>query len=520
MAVSSLDSAWADISQTQIGSLIRQITQHSDILPGDAPSYEICKALYIAHPLGGKMTEAPIKLAQSQERELAIPGGPEEELIREFQEQWEELDCNGAILNLKTQSRMYGIATVGCISEGADPTQPLFDEGFWKRPISFNIWDPLNTSGSLTTSQNPNSPYFQKHGGIVVAGQHYHRSRTRTAYNGISIYIAWTNSAFGYVGRSVYQRAFYPLKSFLNSMITDDLVTLKAGLIIAKMKQPGVITNEYMQKMFGQKRQILKEAKTGNVLSIDVDEAIETLNMMNIDGAYGMCRSNIIKNIATAEDMPAKFLTQETFVEGFGEGTQDAYAVASFIDQVRLDMKDDYKYFDTIVQRRAWNEEEFYPRIQSRFPDKYGNRSYKDAFYTWQKDFKATWPSLIKEPDSDKVQVDDVRLKAIIAIVQVLSPLLDPDNQARVLTYFEDAINNFEHLFGGAKLVLDMDAAQAHLAELEERSKDAASLAEMENVEKPQKPFSGHDSAALVTSLVDKLNRMGNERPRHRAVLR
>lgn len=520
MATSSYTSAWADIAQTQVGSLIRQITQHSDILPGDAPSYEICKALYIAHPLGGKMTEGPIKLALSQERELAIPGGPEEELIRAFQEQWEELDCNGAVLNLKTQSRMYGIATVGCISENTDPTKPLFDEGFWKRPLSFNIWDPLNTSGSLTTSQNPNSPYFQKHSDVVVAGQAYHRTRTRTVYNGISIYIAWTTSAFGYVGRSSYQRAFYPLKSFLNSMITDDLVTLKAGLIVAKMKQPGTIANEYMRQLFGGKRQLLKEAKTGNVLSIDVDEAIETLNMMNIDGAYGMCRNNIIKNIATAEDMPARFLTQESYVEGFGEGTQDAYAVASYIDQLRIEMKDDYKYFDNIVQRRAWNEEEFYPTIQRRFPEKYGNRSYKDAFYTWQKDFKGTWPSLIKEPDSDKVQVDDVRLKAIIAIVQVLSPLLDPDNQARLLTYFEDAINNFEHLFGGAKLVLDMDAAQSHLAELEERSKDTQSVAEMENVMKPPKPFSGHDSAELVTSLVDKLNRLGNERIRQRVTLR
>ena len=69
--------------------------------------------------------------------------------------------------------------------------------------------------------------------------------------------------------------------------------------------------------------------------------------------------------------MPAKMLTQESFVEGFGEGTQDAYAVAQYVDRQRIEMQPIYEWFDIICMYRAWNPE-FYEGIRKRYDAEYG----------------------------------------------------------------------------------------------------------------------------------------------------
>ena len=59
-------------------SPLMQMLMGEDIQPGTEPSYQLCKTIYIYHPLGGKMAEGPIKLAQSQERKVTIQGAPDE----------------------------------------------------------------------------------------------------------------------------------------------------------------------------------------------------------------------------------------------------------------------------------------------------------------------------------------------------------------------------------------------------------------------------------------------------------
>ena len=45
--------------------------------------------------------------------------------------------------------------------------------------------------------------------------------------------------------------------------------------------------------------------------------------MQNVYAAGTYSRTNIIKDIASAAEMPAKLLDNETLVAGFGEGTED-----------------------------------------------------------------------------------------------------------------------------------------------------------------------------------------------------
>ena len=281
------------------------------------------------------------------------------------------------------------------------------------KDLYFNKLDPLNLAGSIVTNQNPNAPDFQKPlAYATAAGQPYHPSRSVVVFNGTPIYLSFQSSAFGFTGRSVFRRALYPMKSFIQSMITDDMVTYKAGLLVTKMKPAGSIVNRLMQQASAIKRQYLQTGGTNNVLSIDIDESIEALNLTNTDTAMTTARDNIIANIAAASDVPALLLKDEAFTQGFGEGTEDAKAIVQYVDGVREEMRTLYKFFDNIVMHRAWNKE-FFQTVQNAYPDLYSGKTYEQTFYQWKNAFKAEWETLMEEPESEKVKVWEIKVKSI-----------------------------------------------------------------------------------------------------------
>lgn len=495
------------VSITNVGSTLNDILTADDIRPGDEPSYQICKAIYIGHPLGAKMAEAPIRLAQADDREIVVPTGPEA-VVEEWKEEWKRLEATRIILNVGTTARMYGIASVamGEMENGKprETVEPVKLSELHKYDLFFNVLDPLNTSG-LIVDQDPNSPTFQKQrGDMHVAGRRWHRSRTCTMMNEESIYIAWTSSAFAFAGRSVYQRAFFPLKSFIKSMITDDMVVTKAGLLVAKMEAPGSIIDRTMKFFQGVRRSLLRQARTENVLSIGTTESIETLNMQNLDKAHSTARDNIIKNIATAADMPAKLLTQEAFVLGFGEGSEDAKAIAQYIDRVRIELQPLYDFFDIIVMYRAWNPD-WYKTIQELYPETYADKPYEVAFQSWKNSFQATWPSLIKEEPSEAAKVDDINAQRALNVVQVMAPLVDPVNRARLIEWFEDQVNAMEHMFTGADLHFDMDELERHLEEQDEQQQQMGAGDQFEDQGLAQEEHSKFPSVGMDSARVSSL---------------
>jgi len=444
------------VSSTALGNNLNALLTEKEILPGDQAGYELCKQIWQYHPLGGKLVEKPIKLALSKPRSLTIDAQPKEMLIEAFQKEWEKLGCTNHIRDVMYLNRTYAAAIV-MGSPDVPTTEPIDP---WKLPelnIYFNQLDPLNLAGSIVTNQNPNAPDFQKPlAYTTAAGQPYHPSRSVVVFNGTPIYLSFQSSAFGFTGRSVFQRALYPLRSFIQSMVTDDLVTFKSGLIIAKMKPAGSIVNRLMQQAAGIKRDYLSQGVTGNILSIDIDEQIEAINLQNTDTAMTTARDNIIANIAAAADVPALLLKDEAFTQGFGEGTEDAKAIVQYINGIRDDMASLFEFFDKIVMHRAWNKE-FYAAVQNAHPDIYGNMSYEEAFYSWQNHFKTEWESLIEEPESEKVKVDETKLKGLTEIMRTVLPVCDPENRARVIQWAQDNLNEMQSMFQSS-LQLDMDA--------------------------------------------------------------
>jgi hypothetical protein len=445
------------------------------IVPGSPPSYEICKKIYAYHPLGGKMTDGPITLAQSQDREISVSTGPEEELVQAFQKEWNETGKIGAdsiIHQAASLSRVYGISTLVLMCDTVDQGKPIPPEKYHELDLFYNVLDPLNTAGSLIFNQDPAKPDFMKPRQVSFGGRPVHMSRVVVTLNEQPIWIEWTDSAFGFVGRSVYQRALFPLKSYIESMLTDNHVIRKAGILVHKAKGPGSIIDRISEAFFALKRTLIKGTKTGNVITIGFDEELQSIDLTNLHQAADYARKNIVTDIATSGDMPASILREETYTEGFGEGTEDAKRVSNYIGRMRIKYNPLYRFFDEIVMRRSWNPS-FYETIQRKYPNDYGKVPYDTAFFRWHNSFQAIWPNLLQEPDSEKSKMDKVIIDAVIGLAEVLNPILDPENKARLATWVADTVNSRKLLFP-SPLIIDEEALAAYVPPAPEKEPETS----------------------------------------------
>jgi hypothetical protein len=444
------------IAGSKLSSALADLLMADEIVPGAEPSYQLCKQIYAYHPLGSKIVDQPIKIAMSQRRKITVPVVDEERITEAFERKWDELTIDDKIANTWRLSKIYGAAAIVFGAKDVDTKSPIKPEDLAKleATLYFNALDPLNTAGSLVLNQDPNAPDFQKPTTVTAAGQTYHPSRSLVLFNEAPLYIEYSNSAFGYTGRSAYQRALFPLKSFVQTMIADDMVARKVGVIVAKMKPAGSIGDRAMAVLQGIKRNVVKEAQTNNVINITPEEAIETLNLLNADGALTTARKNILENVAAAVPQPAKMLNSESYAEGFGEGTEDAKEVVRYINHERKTVKPLYSFFDAIVMRLAWSEE-FFETVKAEVKE-YRGMSYTEAFYQWKNAFSAEWPNLLEEPESEMVKVEKVKFEALTAALEVLKPDLDPDNKARLIEWFANNANESKKLFV-SPLNLDYD---------------------------------------------------------------
>ncbi|HBY8505953.1 anti-CBASS protein Acb1 family protein [Klebsiella pneumoniae] len=443
-------------------SELMALLDSDDIQPGSTAGYQTCKTIYLFHPLGGKMVDRPIKMAMNESRTVHISQayGIEQRLRDAFEREWKALGADNHIANAARISRIYGVSAIAMLVDNQEPSSAVDYRTLYKHNVTFNILDPLNTAGSIVLNQDPNAQDFQKVEGIRVAGKPYHKSRCVVQQNEDPIYLAYNSAAFGFTGRSVYQRALFPLKSFIQTMRTDDMVAVKGGLLVTKIKGPSSVVNNMMQKLSGIKRMMLKRGKTGEVLQIGDGDNIESIDLSNLEKPLDSARKHILENVAAAADMPAIILNSETFAQGFGEGTEDARAVAVYIDNIREWLDQLYAFFIRVCQYRAWSIE-FFQSLRADVPEL--KNTYSLYFSSWINNFEYRWPSSLKEPESEKVKVDEIRFKAIVSMLEVLLPQVntDDENRSLLIEWAQTNANANESLFP-QRLDLDIDSLKAN----------------------------------------------------------
>ena len=334
-----------------LGSMLMKILESEEIQPGNDVSYETCKLLWQFHPLGGKLVEKPISMAMCKPRQYSVETDPDERVVRRFQEVWERMELNEKIKNFFFISRCYGAAAIGVGTATTPCKDPLPTFGLTEEDVYVNVWDPLNAAGSMVTDQNPNSRYFQKANTVLkISGKNWHSSRTLKVFNGTPIYLEYQSSSFGFTGRSVFQRVLYSMKSYIGTMVANDLVSQKAGVLVAKVQQNGSVMNGIMAAATGKKREFVKEARNKGVISIGQGDEIESLNLQNIDKALDTSRSSIISDISSGSDVPAILIKEEAFSQGWSEGAEDSKAISQYIDGIRQLIEPVMDYFERLVQ--------------------------------------------------------------------------------------------------------------------------------------------------------------------------
>lgn len=479
------DSSFSQVSigGTGLGNALTSLLDADDIEVGSDPGYQTCKTIFLYHPLGRKLAEKPVELAQTKAREIQVKEAPEE--VRDaFLKKWEALGCDALIFNEHRTARIYGISTLVAVANQKDDGAALNMRKLSKIDLSFNVLDPLNTAGSLVLSQIPTDKDFQKPVQVSSSGVTYHRSRFHVTMHEMPIYLAYTNAAFGFVGRSVYQRILFPLKSYIATMRANDVIARKNTVVVYKAVSPGSIIDRAMQSIGILKRVLIKASRNGNVLQIGEKESIETLDMQNVDGSGKFARDNILKDIASGSDMPALMLNEETMVSGLADGTEDAKAIARYGEQYRLKLQPSYRFMDNYVMYSAWDEE-FYENLKGRYKS-LKSKSYEECFSSWRKGFTPEWPSLIEESESEKAQVEQTKINAIIEFATLLLPQLDPENCEILIEWMSENINESTLLLPHS-LEFDFDSLEQHLGQ-QAKQKMREARAQLQNRITPPQP--------------------------------
>jgi hypothetical protein len=155
---------------------------------------------------------------------------------------------------------------------------------------------------------------------------------------------------------------------------------------------------------------------------------------------------------------------------------------------------------------RAWNPD-FYGSIQRKYPKEYGDMQYRTAFNRWRNSFVTEWPNLLKEPDSELVKVDEVRLRAVMAMVQILEPMIkgtdNAENRTMLIKWAIDNFNGMKLLFGDP-LILDYERIESEFATEEPEAPAGTAEGESGAATHAPKPFAAIDELkASVNRLVD-----------------
>lgn len=438
-----------------LNSQLAEFLMGEDIQPGSDTGYKMCKIIWEYHPLGGKMVEKPIEMAMFKPRIYNVSDDAEDRIVNAFIETWKRLGVTQKIKNLFFNARCFGAAAIGIGQDSVSSYKPLSKMGLQEEDIFINIFDPLVAAGSMVSSQDPNARDFQEPNKYLdIQGKKWHPSRTVKVFTGSPIYLSFQPSSMGFTGRSVFQRCVYPLRSYINTMVTNDLVSEKAGVLVAKTAQNSSVVSGILGMANKAKRSMLKAVKSKGVINIGQNDSVESLNLQNIDGAMNSARNNIIADISAGSDVPAAILKDEAFANGFGEGKEDSKAVSQYIDSVRQSIDPVITFFEEIVQYIAWNED-FYNSLKNEYPDLY-TEDYYTTFFRWRASFDAKWPELQEESPEGRQDSESKLLEQTIRAYEALLPRLDPDNQATAAQWVSDVVNVLE-AYEGSPLVLDIE---------------------------------------------------------------
>src|SRR5579864_7266193 len=126
MAQDVVPSSDLNFNGSTFSTPLTKILMADNIELGSAASYELCKSIYEYHPIGAKLVDTPVELAQSQGRNINVPGPAEDRVRKAFIDEWKKIDADRIIANCVRLARIYGISSIATmVLNDTNPEKPL-----------------------------------------------------------------------------------------------------------------------------------------------------------------------------------------------------------------------------------------------------------------------------------------------------------------------------------------------------------------------------------------------------------
>ncbi|HDZ5057848.1 TPA: DUF1073 domain-containing protein [Campylobacter jejuni] len=380
-------------------------------------SYKECMNIYYYNPLGKRIARALPNFAMSADRDIIFEGMPTE-CVDRFREIETDLEIHKLVKKLATYARVFGLAGLYISHSKIPSDKPLtFKDIEDSGQINFNILDPLNLNG-IEIDQDPLSISYQKVKSVTIDGKVVNSSRCYCVFNDLTFYLKFTPSTFNFGSPSVYQNMRNLLVSWQRCMDALERAATKAGSIIYKGRDGGVInsvTIEAARKTLN----IINNLKTHGIAEVEKGTEIEFFSLTGVGEIDKIIEQMNQIILMALSDTPAAILLDKELAQGFGNGEEDMKAILMAVDDYRRGtLQGIFNFVDKYIMYVAFNSA-FIADLKNKYPQDFKKLSIVQIRENIIKSYKFEWGNLYPETEATKCDNNSKKLDNLLKLKEL-----------------------------------------------------------------------------------------------------
>lgn len=396
--------------------------------------YKECMDIYKFWPLGKRVASALPNFALSAERNVYF-----DDLPAEFADEFKKIEriynITEIVKKASIYTRVFGLSALYVAHSDVKPDKPLTYRDVTKGHLTFNLQDPLNLNG-IKVSQDPLSVGYQKVSGITIAGQEVNPNRCCVLFNDLMFYLQYTPSTFTFGPQSVYQNMVGLIRSWNRCVISLERMATKAGSIVYKSRQGGVI-NSVVVSAARKSLDMMRQMQNDGAASIDRDDSIEFFNLTGVGEVDSIIDKMNQIILMALSDTPAAILLDKELAQGFGNGEEDMKAILMAVDNFRKAVLTPlYDFIDKYLLYILLNPI-FLESVKKKYPDDFKSFTIADIREKAIQGFRFEWGNLYPETEATKIDNNSKKLDNLLKMKELGCNLDD----------IEEIINNDDQLY-------------------------------------------------------------------------
>ncbi|EGV1470941.1 DUF1073 domain-containing protein [Campylobacter jejuni] len=398
-------------------------------------SYKECMNIYYYWPLGKRIARALPNFAMSAEREIIFSDMPTD-CIGRFKEIETKLETHKLVKKLATYARVFGLAGLYVSHSKVESSEPLkYEDIEDSGDISFNILDPLNLNG-IEIDQDPLSINYQKVKNILINGKQVNPSRCYCVFNDMTFYLKFTPSTFNFGSPSVYQNMRELIVSWQRCVDALERAATKAGSIIYKGRDGGVL-NSITMEATKRTLNIINNLRTNGIAEVEKGTEIEFFSLTGVGEIDKIIEQMNQIILMALSDTPAAILLDKELAQGFGNGEEDMKAILMAVDDYRRGtLQGIFDFIDKYVMYVAFDSV-FVEELKEKYPQDFEGMSNSQIRETIINSYSFEWGNLYPETEATKCDNNSKKLDNLIKLKELGATTAD----------IETIINNDKDLY-------------------------------------------------------------------------